>query len=287
MKLVKEKIFPVIMNALSEDLGSSDLTSSLVFEKDEIVMAYIVAKEECVLSGVDAARWVFNGLDEKIIFRPLCNDGDTGKKGKKVVSLKGSLKNILAGERTALNFLARLSGVATLTKHFVKKVKGTAAKIFDTRKTTPGLRVLEKYAVKMGGGFNHRMGLWDGILIKDNHLEGLRIEEKGSRLDAVRSALRKARLRRYGNVEIEVGNIKEFAAALDEGADIIMLDNMKLEGIRKAVKLRKGSWPILEVSGGVTLENVAGIAKTGVDRISIGSLTHSAPSINFSLEISK
>lgn len=279
MKIAKEKVLPIIMSALSEDLGRGDITSSVVFEKDKNVMADIIANEECVLAGSDVAKWIFNSLDEKIIFRALCNDGDNIRKGKRVISLKGSVRNILAGERTVLNFLGRLSGVSTSTNRFVKKVKGLGAKIFDTRKTTPGLRVLEKYAVKVGGGYNHRMGLWDGVLIKDNHLAG-------SALMSIKDILQKIKAKGFKNIEIEVGNLKEFKSALEAGADIIMLDNMRLEDIRKAARLSR-SGPLLEVSGGVTLENVARIAKTGVDRISIGLLTHSAPSIDFSLGISR
>lgn len=170
---------------------------------------------------------------------------------------------------------------------FVKEVTATKAKIFDTRKTMPGLRELEKYAVRVGGGANHRKGLWDGVLIKDNHLVGLRLQLKGSKLSAIKDAVRSVRQKGYGNIEIEVNNLVEFKEAMDSGADIIMLDNMKIEDIREAVKLsRKAATPaLLEVSGGITLENVRSIAKTGVERISVGCLTHSAPSIDFSLEI--
>ncbi|MBU1852969.1 MAG: carboxylating nicotinate-nucleotide diphosphorylase [Candidatus Omnitrophica bacterium] len=291
MKLDKEKVFPIIINALTEDMGSGDVTSELLFGKDVNVMAGIFAKGDCILAGIDVARWLFQTIDEKIIFRPLFKDGDRIKKGKKIIFLKGSAKNILAGERTALNFIGRLSGIATLTDRFVGKVKEKSVKIFDTRKTTPGIRILEKYAVTLGGGYNHRMGLWDGILIKDNHLAGL---FQGG----IKDVLRIAKARGHKNVEIEVNDLKEFKEALDAGADIIMLDNMDIEDIRKAVKLCRGfrlrrtpkgkgggASPLLEVSGGVTLENVAKLAKTGIDRISIGFLTHSAPSIDFSLEI--
>ena len=299
MKLVKEKVFPTIMYALSEDVGSGDITSALVFEKDENVMADIHANGECVLAGIDVMKWIFNALDERIVFRPLCKDGDRVKKGKKIISLRGSVKNILAGERTALNFLGRLSGVATLTSRFVEKAKGTKARIFDTRKTMPGMRVLEKYAVRVGGGCNHRMGLWDGVLIKDNHVNGSRLpstplgtgKAQGSRVEAIKDIISKAKSKGYKNIEIEVSSLKEFKVALGAGVDIIMLDNMVIKDIKKAVNWRTlhpsalSLQPILEVSGGVTLENVSKIAKTGVDRISIGFLTHSAPSIDFSLEI--
>jgi len=287
LKLVKEKTLPLILSALKEDVDPGDVTSSALFDKDAVITACIVAKEDCILAGIDAARWVFNALDEKMNFLPLCQDGGAVKKGKRVLSVKGSMKGVLAGERTALNILGRLSGAATLTAKFVKAVKGTKAKIFDTRKTTPGMRDLEKYAVKLGGGHNHRMGLWDGILIKDNHLDILRGGCKGDKLKAINNAIAAARGKGYKNIEIEVNDISEFKEALESGADIIMLDNMDLDDIKKAVKIGKAASnpPALEVSGGVTLENVHGIAKTGIDRISIGCLTHSAPSIDFSLDI--
>lgn len=278
MKIIKEKALPVIASALREDLGPGDITSAALFEKDFITGAHIIAKEPCVLAGIDIARWVFDTLDEKIDFRPFCKDGDRVEKGKKISSIRGSIKNILTGERTALNFLSRLSGVATLTNKFVRAIKGTGAEIFDTRKTTPGLRELEKYAVRIGGGTNHRMGLWDQILIKDNHLAALKT-------NAIRDAVRKAKDRHYKNIEVEVATLKEFKEALAAGADIIMLDNIKTDDIKKAVKLAKGTGILLEASGGVTLENVRAMAKTGINRISVGSLTHSTTSIDFSLEI--
>ncbi|MBU4312453.1 MAG: carboxylating nicotinate-nucleotide diphosphorylase [Candidatus Omnitrophica bacterium] len=277
MKLVKEKVLPIIMSALAEDIGSGDITSAVVFEKDVIVMADVFAKEACVVAGLDVAKWVFNTLDERVIFRPLANDGDSVNKGKKIISLKGSARNILTCERTALNFLGKISGVATLTSRFVEKTKGSKARIYDTRKTTPGMRVLEKYAVRMGGGQNHRTGLWDQVLIKDNHLA----------MTSIKTAVVTAKNHHYKNIEVEVDDLKKFKEALDAGADIIMLDNMKIEDVRKAVRIRGRKKAALEVSGGVGLDNVARIARTGVDRISIGSLTHSAPSIDFSLEICK
>ncbi len=277
MKLVKEKVLPIIMSALAEDIGSGDITSAVVFEKDVIVMADVFAKEACVVAGLDVAKWVFNTLDERVIFRPLANDGDSVNKGKKIISLKGSARNILTCERTALNFLGKISGVATLTSRFVEKTKGSKARIYDTRKTTPGMRVLEKYAVRMGGGQNHRTGLWDQVLIKDNHLA----------MTSIKTAVVTAKNHHYKNIEVEVDDLKKFKEALDAGADIIMLDNMKIEDVRKAVRIRGRKKAALEGSGGVGLDNVARIARTGVDRISIGSLTHSAPSIDFSLEICK
>jgi len=309
MKLTKEKVFPIIIGALKEDIGSGDITSSVIFEKDINLLAHIATKEECVLAGMDIARWVFNAVDEKIVFIPLCKDGDRVKKNKRILSARGPAKSILSAERTVLNFLGHLSGVATLTNTFVKEVKGTSAKIYDTRKTMPGLRELEKYAVSAGGGFSYRIGLWDGVLAKDNHIDCLRSpldfvprqardfvprqardfargrQLTGNRLQSIKDIIKVFKNRGYKNIEIEVDNLEEFKEALDAGADIIMLDNMKPEEIRKAVKLSKDSGIILEASGGITIDNVKKIAKTGVDRISIGRLTHSAPSIDFSLEI--
>ena len=285
MKLSREKVLPIIMAALTEDLGAGDITSSVLFEKDINVIANIFANEECVICGLDVVRWVFNAVDEKINFRPLCDDGNSVKKGKKIASLIGPVKGILSGERTALNFLGRLCGVATLTSKFTKKVKGSRAKIFDTRKTTPGWRVLEKYAVRIGGGCNHRMGLWDGVLIKDNHLQGLQLAVKGEKLKNIKRAVETAKVKGYKNIEVEVEDLKEYKAALDASADIVMLDNMKVEDVKKAVKMKKRSKAALEISGGITLDNISKYAKTKIDRISIGFLTHSAPSIDFSLDL--
>jgi nicotinate-nucleotide pyrophosphorylase (carboxylating) len=291
MKLDKQKILPIIMNELKEDIGSGDITGNLLFEKNVKISAEITVKEKCVVAGLDAAKWIFNALDENIVVRRHCKDGDTAEKGKKIISLKGPARNILAGERTALNFLGRLSGIASLTAAFVKEVEGTGAKILDTRKTMPGLRSLDKYAVTAGGGANHRMGLWDDVLIKDNHLEGLMAVSKISKPRAIGEALKKAREKRYKNILVEVDNLKEFDEAVRGGADIIMLDNMNVEDIKKAVGItlslfKSGaSRPLLEVSGGVNLKTVRKIAGTGVDRISIGAITHSVPSIDFSLEI--
>jgi len=285
MKLSREKVLPIIMAALAEDLGTGDITSSVLFEKDINVIANIIVNEECVVCGLDVVRWVFNAVDEKINFRPLCDDGCSVKKGKKIASLTGPVKGILSGERTALNFLGRLSGVTTLTSKFTKKVKGASAKIFDTRKTMPGWRVLEKYAVRIGGGCNHRMGLWDGILIKDNHIKASGVKSQVSRVKAIKQAVEMAKTKGYKNIEVEVEDLKECKAALDAGADIIMLDNMKVEDVQKAIKMKKRSKAILEVSGGITLDNVSKYAKTKIDRISIGFLTHSALSIDFSLDL--
>jgi nicotinate-nucleotide pyrophosphorylase (carboxylating) len=291
MKITKEKAFPIIISALKEDMGSGDITSSVIFEKDINLLAHIIAKEECVMAGIDIAKWVLDAIDEKILFTALCKDGDRIKKGKRVISVRGSAKSILSAERTILNFIGHLSGVASLTAEYVKEVKGTGARIYDTRKTMPGLRELEKYAVTLGGGFNYRVGLWDAVMIKDNHLEAIVFNSKERRIKAISDSIAIFKSKGYKNIEVEIEDLAEFKEALDSGADIIMLDNMKPEEIKKAVKLKnsfnkkRGAKVILESSGGISLDNVKKIARTGVDRISVGRLTHSAPSIDFSLEI--
>ncbi|MFH1479591.1 MAG: carboxylating nicotinate-nucleotide diphosphorylase [Candidatus Omnitrophota bacterium] len=290
-KLLSKDALPIIMTALNEDLGSGDITNKVLFEKDEIVLADIVAKESCVLCGIDVARWVFNALDENIVTRPLYKDGSAVKKDKKILSIKGSAKNILTAERTALNFLSRLSGVATTTSEFVRKIKGKDTRLFSTRKTMPGMRALDKYAVRVGEGINHRTNLGDGVLIKDNHLFSLRNRFNAKKIDVIKKAIASFKEKGFKDIEVEVDNLKEFEAALYNNADIIMLDNMKLDDIKKAVKLRNkeysktGKKILIEVSGGVNLESLSKLAATGVDRISTGFITHSARSIDFSLEI--
>lgn len=239
-----------------------------------------MAKEEGVLAGIDVVCEVFKMLDPEIKFNKLLNDGDKFKNGMKLLEIYGSLRAILTGERTALNFLTHLSGIATLTSRFVEKVKGTKAKILDTRKTIPGLRELAKYAVKVGGGENHRFGLYDAVLIKDNH-----IAVAGGIREAV-ERVRKSYLvsRSPSFIEVEVENLAQLREALSCDVDRIMLDNMNVEDIKKAVEITNGKVE-LEVSGGVNLDNVRKIAETGVDYISVGSITHSAKSIDMSLEL--
>jgi nicotinate-nucleotide pyrophosphorylase (carboxylating) len=223
------------------------------------------------------ARTVFQQIDARLRFRALVSEGERIKPGMALASIRGDGRSILKGERVALNFLQRLSGIATLTAQFVDKVKGTKVAILDTRKTTPGLRALEKYAVRIGGGRNHRFGLYDGILIKDNHLA-----LAGSPAAAVRRA--NARAPRHMRVEVEAATLAQVTAAMQAGADAILLDNMRPAKLRRAVRLVNGR-VFLEASGGVTLANVRAVAATGVDAISIGALTHSAPAIDLSLEV--
>ncbi len=273
----EKKIRELIKKALREDVGKGDKTSEYLVEKGRISRAVIKAKEGGVLAGIKICRLVFQTLDRNIRFRAKKRDGEEFERGATLAELVGEARSILAAERVALNFLQRLSGIATLTNKFVQKTKGTKAKILDTRKTTPLWRDLEKYAVRVGGGKNHRFGLFDMILIKDNHLCLVKNLEE---------ALRLVRERNKGGlpVEIEVKSLKEFLLTQKAGAKWIMLDNMSLRKIKEAVK-RKKPGVKLEVSGKVNLKNVRAIAKTGVDYISVGSLTHSPRVIDISLEI--
>lgn len=265
----------LIKLALKEDIGSGDITTQATVPENLKAKAIIFAKEEGIICGLEVAKMVFKMLEPKIIFKKLVKDGDKVIFGEKIAEISGKAGKILTAERTALNFLQRLSGIATLTAKFVKRTKPYKAKILDTRKTTPGLRILEKYAVRVGGGKNHRFGLWDGILIKGNHIDLVGLKE---------SAKRTKKLGK--KVEVEARNLKEVKEALEAGADIIMLENMDLKTIKKGVELI-GKKALIEVSGGVNLANVREIAKTGVDWISIGRLTHSVKSLDMSLRIKK
>ena len=284
MSLDIEKIRALVRLALKEDIGKGDITSRLTIPKQAQALALIMAKEEAVLAGLPVAKLVFEMVDPALEFEALAQEGSRVGYGDVPVKIQGSARSILAGERVALNFLQHLSGVATLTAKYVEQVQGTSAKILDTRKTLPGLRYLEKYAVRMGGGTNHRMGLHDLILIKSNHAE---------LCGGIGNAIRKIkRLNGKGaKVVAEVRNLNEATEALFAGPDRLLLDNMGLDQIREVVTLVEASnrsretKTELEVSGGVNLETVQAIALTGVDYISVGALTHSAPAINLSLAL--
>ena len=263
----------VVRTALAEDVGSGDRTTDGVVPADATCRAELFVEEPGVVCGVDAARAVFAALDPAIEFEPLLDDGAHVEATTAVARLSGSARAVLTGERTALNLLGRLSGIATLTSRYVAAVEGTGATILDTRKTTPGLRALEKYAVRCGGGANHRAGLDDAILVKENHL---RIA--GGIAPAV------AALRNGLPIEVEAESLADVAEALEAGVDRILLDNMSPALIREAVALVAGRVP-LEASGGITLANVRAYAETGVDFISVGALTHSARSLHVSLEV--
>ncbi|MGN6168150.1 MAG: carboxylating nicotinate-nucleotide diphosphorylase [Solirubrobacteraceae bacterium] len=264
-----------VAQALREDLGDGDITTTATVAADAQARAAIEQKAPGVVFGLDVAKATFRALDSEIAFEPLCAEGHWRERGG-VVRLEGSARAILSGERAALNFLGRLSGVATLTARFVDQVRGTGARILDTRKTTPGLRVLEKAAVAAGGGTNHRRGLYDAILIKENHaaLSG-----------GVGAAVTRARAHPESQtlpMEVECRDLEEVEQALAAGAQWIMLDNFSVQGLRRAVELVSGRAE-LEASGGITLEGVREIADTGVDFISVGALTHSAPALDLSL----
>ncbi len=267
----------VIRRALAEDIGSGDVTSDATIPPDAEAEANITAKQDLILAGLEAARLVFQQVDPAVRFEPRAKDGDTLKNGAIIARVSGRTRSLLAGERVALNLLQHLSGIAVLTAKYVNLVKGTRARILDTRKTLPGLRQLEKYAVTVGGGMNHRMGLFDMVLIKDNH-----IKAAGGIAPAVRLAREKHR-QRY-RIEVEASSLEDVREALSAGADNIMLDNMQSGMMREAVQLIAGKVPV-EASGNVSLETVRDIAKTGVDYISVGALTHSAPAADISMKI--
>lgn len=271
----------IIRRALDEDIGAADVTSHALFKHTKTAQAAIIAKDKGVLSGMTVAMAAFLMRDAKVKFMPLEMDGRRVKAGQQVAYIEGDLNAILGAERTALNFLSRLSGITTLTSAFVDAVKPYKTKIMDTRKTAPGLRLLDKYAVSVGGGTNHRVGLYDQMLIKDNHLAALNYD-----WDKVGAAIASARKKKI-RTEVEVQDIGQFRKALGLGPDVIMLDNMGLKEIREAVALRdNGHFELqLEVSGGVNLKNAGRIAAAGVDMISIGALTHSVKAVDFSLDI--
>jgi len=267
----------VVTAALEEDIGAGDITTALTVPDHVNAVGVILAKEAGVIAGLEVAQAVFQTVDLCVTIDGRAKDGDTVPAGGQIAIVSGNARAILTGERVALNFLQRMSGIATFTSRFVEQIAHTKAKIIDTRKTTPGLRALEKYAVRLGGGHNHRFGLFDGILIKDNH-----IAAAGSVRQAVEAA--KANAPHTLRVEVEVTNLDQLHEAIAAGADAVLLDNMPRELMRQAVELGQGK-VIFEASGGVTLANVREIAETGVDLISVGALTHSAAALNISLEL--
>jgi len=270
-----------IRRALAEDLGAGDITSEAFIPRSQRSQASIMAKEDCIVAGIAAAVEVFRQVDPKINVRVLKNDGDRVARGQAVLRADGGTRALLAAERTALNFLQQLSGVATLTRKFVDAVAGTKAIILDTRKTTPGLREFERAAVRAGGGTNHRFGLFDQVLAKDNHLA---VTNDAPSLQA---AIDRAKsIKPDVTVEIEADTLDQVRLLCDlRGIDIILLDNMSPDQMREAVRIRGDRPILLEASGGVDLQTVRAIAETGVDRISVGALTHSARAADFSMEI--
>lgn len=275
--LNKAQVRDIVGRALQEDVGTGDITTLAVVPSKVTATAAILAKQPGVICGLGVAREVFTQVDPGLHFEALVADGVSVVAGQEVARISGSAAAILTGERVALNFLQRLSGISTMTARFVAAVAGTRARIVDTRKTTPGLRILEKYAVRVGGGFNHRFGLYDAILIKDNH-----IALAGGVAAAVAAAKKTAS--HAMKVEVEVQDLKQLDEALGAGAEVILLDNMEPAMLRETVA-RVAGRAILEASGGITADNLAEVARTGVDLISIGALTHSVKAMDLSLEV--
>lgn len=276
----------LIRVSLKEDLGSGDITSNSIIHKKQKIRAAIVAKQNLVVAGVNLAAEVFKTVNRKIRVKVVAKDGGLVKSGTVIAKIEGPARDILSAERTALNFLQHMSGIATLTRKFVTSIRGTNTKILDTRKTTPGHRLLEKYAVLMGGGTNHRTGLYDMYLIKNNH-----IDIAGSVIEAILAA-QKANRRKLP-IEVEVRNMEELMDAATFGADLIMLDNFNPKNTQKALKMVQilskitKKRPKIEISGGISLKNIKKYAKMGVDYISVGQITHSAPVSDIHMIVTK
>ena len=280
-----KKALPLVRGALEEDVGSGDLTTNAIVSERMRGLGVIVAKEEGILAGIEVARLVFECVDPSLQFIHEMKDGERLVSGEVIAQIRGSARSCLTGERVALNFLQRLSGIATLTSQYVEAIRETGAEILDTRKTAPGLRILERYAVRVGGGKNHRYGLFDQILIKDSHIEAAQ---------GIRRAVETIKEKDGGGnfIEVEVRTLLGVREALEAGVHRIMLDNMDIEEIRKAVQIiRNTEWGMedveIEVSGRVTLETVREIALTGVDYISVGALTHSPRALDISMRFRK
>ena len=274
---VSPQIERLIRDALDEDIGAGDLATMATISAECQGKGLFRAKKDGVVAGLVLLERMFYFIDHRVAVHLLTQDGTQVKNGMVVAEAVGPVRALLLAERTALNFLQRLSGTATLTHKYVEAVKEFPCKVLDTRKTTPGLRTLEKYAVRMGGGMNHRIGLYDAALVKDNH-----IEATGSIAEAVKAVRRHAPF--MAKVEVEAGSLKQVQEAIDAGADVVMLDNMTLAQMAEAVHfINKRAW--VEASGGITLETIRQVAETGVDFISSGALTHSAPVVDFNMKI--
>jgi nicotinate-nucleotide pyrophosphorylase (carboxylating) len=267
----------IIMNALKEDIPSGDITTDNIIDETSESQALLIAKDEGVIAGLDVAKRVFMLLDDTIVFEKHVEEGQRVKYGDTIATIKGNTRAILKAERTALNLLQRLSGIATATRKLVDRIEGLPAKVVDTRKTTPGLRILEKYAVRVGGGYNHRFSLSDGVLIKDNHIKAA---------GGIKKAIERVRERipHTLKIEVETETLEQVREAIDGKADIIMLDNMGLDKMKEAVKIVNGN-AITEASGNVNIDTIYDIACTGVDIISVGGLTHSVHSFDISMKI--
>ncbi len=280
MKIDRSNVEKIIRNALAEDIGSGDITTKAIVDDNLIGTGEFLVKQDGVIAGLEVVEMLLNIFDPKLSFERKISDGVKVNYGKVAASVKGSAASILTAERTALNFLQRMSGIATMTNNYIEKIKHTKAKILDTRKTVPGLRELDKLAVKLGGGTNHRIGLYDMFLIKDNH-----IAAAGSITKAVKSCKELREKNNYGfKIEVETENLEQVKEALSIGVDFILLDNFDPGEIRKAVQFISGKC-LTEASGGINFDTVKEIAETGVDFISVGALTHSVKALDISLEI--
>ncbi len=269
------KVDLIIENTLEEDLGSGDVTTDAIFSVDDTCEALIIGKEEGIIAGIPIAERVFQKLAPEVTVAQKLKDGEHVNPGDEILVIKGSIHAVLSGERLSLNLLQRMSGIATATSKYVAAISGYRTRILDTRKTAPGLRVLDKYAVSIGGGCNHRFGLYDAVLIKDNH-----IDFAGNISNAVEIV--RSKYQSKFKVEVETSTLDEVREALKAGADIIMLDNMTVEMMEEAVRIINGK-SITEASGGITLDTVRQIADTGVDFISVGAITHSSPALDIGL----
>ncbi len=288
VKLNVDEIKPLIRMAIEEDLGCGDFTTELFYGDSDTGKAHVVSREEIVVSGMPVVEEILKQYDEKLKLKVLIEDGESAHVGSRLATIEGPLRPMLSAERIVLNFLQRLSGIASTTSKYVRAVTGTKAKIYDTRKTMPGWRILEKYAVRCGGGYNHRLGLYDGILIKDNHLAqlGNSFQKKLQRI------VEQARTRKgIKFIAVEVDHVDHQLNHVLKipGIDIVLLDNMGQWQLKHAVEMRdemcgKNKKPLLEASGNITLDNVSAIAQCGVDRIAIGAITHSAKAVDIGLD---
>lgn len=287
-KLNIAKVRPLIQMAIEEDLGRGDMTSELLFKDDTMAKSNIISREEIVVCGVDVAREILKCFDERLKLKVLVKDGESAYVGCKIATIEGPLRSTLSAERVVLNFLQRLSGIATATRKYVRAIQGTKARIYDTRKTMPGWRILEKYAVRCGGGYNHRLGLYDGILIKDNHLAQLG-RNFHPKLKKIIERARKIKGAKFIAVEVDHVDDQLNHVLKIPGIDIVLLDNMGQWQLKHAVDMRNGmrgkrKKPLLEASGNITLSSVSAIAQCGIDRIAVGAITHSARAVDIGLD---
>jgi len=287
-KLNIKQVQPLIRMAMEEDLGSGDVTTNLLFQDGTRAKAMVVSREEIVVAGLPVVEEILRQYDERLKMTPHFRDGQAAHVSNKLATIEGPLRSMLSVERVMLNFLQRLSGIATTTSRYVRAVKGTKAKIYDTRKTLPGWRLLEKYAVRCGGGYNHRLGLYDGVLVKDNHMAELG-SDFADRLQQLVNDAKKVKGLQFVAVEVDHVDDQLNHVLKVRGIDIVLLDNMGQWQLKHAVEMRdamcpKNRRPLLEASGNINLNNVAEIAQCGVDRIAVGAITHSAAAVDIGLD---